>query len=149
MSKPIAIDLKKLPLQTKVSAHRFITSSMLKSLYDNSAEFQLITKDQYYPKMNVIVNRLLDICNIKMLVDVEDYDYFYGYIIYKKLDAKTVKLYYVYTKFPHRKEGLAEALVDKYCGEYKIIYCFKTFAMLNWLKQGKNKGFNIQYVQEI
>lgn len=148
-NKPIAIDLKKLPLQTKISAHCFITSTMLKSLYENSPEFQEVSKSYYYPKMNIIVNRLLEHCNIKVLVDVDDYDYFYGYIIYKKIDEKTVKVYYTYIKFPHRKMGLATALIDKYCSDYKILYCFKTIAMLRWLKEGKNKGYNIEYVEGV
>ena len=148
--KPVVIDMDKLPVEGKIGAHCFITSTFLKSLYENSEFGGSMVKSEYYVQMNIIINRLLDVCKVKIIVDEKDPDYFYGYIIYKELDDDVVKIYYVYTKFVHRRRGFADLLVDKYCGDSKkILYCFKTTAMLKWLEEGKNKGYNIEYVQGI
>jgi predicted GNAT family acetyltransferase len=149
LNNAVIIDHEKLPTETKIEAHCFITSTLLKSLYNNS-DFREMNKNDYYKQMNILVNMLLDVCKVKVVVDKDDMNYFYGYLVYKDIDELTTKVYYTYVKFPYRREGLASSLIEKYCGDKQILYTFRTEALKRWIERGKNDGrFRIKYVDKV
>ena len=88
----------------------FIVSSWLKS-YRNSDFANYIPNTLYYQYHKAIVMDLLKRSLVSMVVDPEDQDHVYGYIVYEA--GEMFILHYMYIKSAFRNFGLAKSILQK------------------------------------
>lgn len=147
------INFRDLPMESKISAHNWITNSALRSIRELVDDYRDVNEKLYYEEMNKFFNNILELSlepknqiEIKVVVDnSKNLDYFKAYLIYQNIpSSETRRVIYIYTKFPHRKEDIAMTLAYQYLKDYNILYHFSTRHFEKWLSQGKNDKHNFK-----
>lgn len=146
------VNFRDLSTNSKISAHNWITNSALRSIRELSEDYKNVKEKYYFIKMNDYLNKILELSldpkngvEIKIVVDSENTDYFLSYLIFHDLpESKTRRVIYLYTKFPHRREGIAMSLAYKYLQDYNVVYHFTTKHFNRWLESGSNTDHNFR-----
>jgi hypothetical protein len=141
MGEVALIDLHNLPVIAKVSAHSFVCATFIKSLRENPFYRALPEKD-YFASANAIVNSYIETNEVKLIVDPNYPEYFYGYIIMDRdLEEKKVEVIYIYIKYLYRKRGLMRMLLETYLRrKYKVSYRYSS-KTLQKILSFSHKGF--------
>ena len=84
----------------------FITSSWLQS-NRNSDFANYINNGDYYDYHDELIESILKRSMVTMIVDAEDLNHIYGYMVYENSDNDFV-LHFIYIKFNYRNFGLAK-----------------------------------------
>jgi len=84
----------------------FIMSSWLKS-YRNSDFANFLSNDVYYKSHAIVIQEILDRSNVAMIVDPQDPNHLYGYIVFENFKGSFV-LHYIYIKYAYRNLGLCK-----------------------------------------
>jgi GNAT superfamily N-acetyltransferase len=112
----------------KSSDQDFISSSFYHSLkHGNDNDGFSLDLSQFNKNFNALFRWLEKNAIIKVAYS-EDYpELILGYVIYQELADNKVKLWYIYTKFSVRKQGLARLLLS-FTEDYEtIVFSLKSF----------------------
>jgi hypothetical protein len=115
----------------------FILNSWLKS-YRCHEDMTRMSNEDYYKYYKAHIVELLQKSGIKISCEQDDHNFIYGYICYDLLKDNLI-IHYIYTRYSHRKLGIANGLISSL--DKKELWCTSANRIFDELKA----KYKIQY----